>query len=263
MRLPIFLSTLAAAAGLSAAALAGTPGSTGAPDSALRAAKDIREEAPLIGYTLSAFGSSALTLGVAGYAGVLGGGAAADSTQLGGGTRIWGSPIDRVTLFIEIDRPPYREVAPSATVAVRILGDREKGYAVGGMLSYRTEGFARIEGEVEGALLASVARRGFHADANVVVGGGLEEEEIDGELKLRVGYDVTPWLRAGADGRFRYRLAGDRSLPGGRMGDAIGGPQLVFGVWHFFGALGGGPTTVGVATGLGWHVTATLGGVLF
>ena len=65
------------------------------------------------------------------------------------------------------------------------------------------------------------------------------------------------------DGRFRYRPGGDKYLPGNRVGDAIGGPEVVFGYEHLFLAVSGGPSTVGVTSGLGWTATSTIGGALF
>jgi hypothetical protein len=148
------------------------------------------------------------------------------------------------------------------TVIGRLLGGSEQGLALGAMASYRAEGFAEIEGEIELGALFSVTQRRFHASTNVVVGTGVEESEVDGELKLRLGYDLTSWLRAGVDGRFRCRLGGDRALPGGRVGDAIGGPELLLRYGEFLLGASAGPSTVGVADGVGWTATMTLGGVL-
>jgi hypothetical protein len=225
---------------------------------------DIRAEIPLVGLTSSAFGATKRSAGAAGFAGVLGGGsAAADSTQLGGGGRLWGSPIDRLTLIVEVNRRFGGEAAPSATAQVRIAGDHARGWAVGASLGYKAEGFAELEGEIEGALLLSFEKRGFHVDGNVVVGGGIEEKEVDGEVKLRLGYDVTKWMRVGADSRFRYRLAGDFSLPGKRAGDFLAGPEIVFGYKYFFAALSGGPATYKIVEGIGWTATTTIGGAYF
>jgi hypothetical protein len=263
-----FTTTLVVCAGLLLArpALAGPPtADEAAPPSP---PKDIRDEVPLIGYTVSAFGASARTAGAAGYAGVLTGAAVpaasgASSTQATGGARIWGSPVDRLTIMLAVDRRYYDKAAPSATAIVRIFGDRDRGWALGLMATYRTDGFAELGGEIEGGLDFSVARSRFRADANLVVGGEPDGGDADGELRLRLGYDATRWLRIGADGQFRYKLAGAALLPGGRVADAVVAPELLFGVWHFFIAARGGPTTVGVGKGIGWTATTTLGGAYF
>ncbi|APR80283.1 Hypothetical protein A7982_05630 [Minicystis rosea] len=232
-------------------------------ESPLKPVDDIREQVPLVGLTTSAFGATARSVGAAGYGGIFGrAGAGVDTKPVGGG-RVWGSPIDRLTIRVDIDQGVSGEVAPSFTVQGRIFGDRARGWALGALLSYRFEGFAEVAGEIEGGLLFSVARNRMHLDANVIVGGGIEEHEVDGEIKLRVGYDVTPWLRVGADSRFRYRLGGDKFLPGGRVGDGIGGPELLFAWKNFFLDLTGGPSTVAVVEGIGWTVNGAIGGALF
>ncbi len=156
---------------------------------------------------------------------------------------------------------PANAAKPSVSVIGRLLGSRRQGWALSAELTYRTDGFAELGGEVEGSVLFSLARAGLHFDTNVTFGGAADpdEEEADGEVKMRVGYDVTPWLRVGLDGRFRYRLLGAQSLPGNRLGDAVGGPELLFSYKHFFVAADGGPSTVGIARGVGGTVLGTLG----
>jgi hypothetical protein len=243
---------------------------------------DIREEIPLLAYTTSAFGAPRMTMGALGYGGVLGAPAASslgtglvNPISAGGGARIWGSPIDRLTIVLEVARPlddkacggagkpcvPANAAKPSASVIGRILGSKAQGYALSAQLTYRTDGFADFGGEVEGSLLFSLARAGFHLDTNVTFGGAADpdEHEADGEVKLRAGYDVTSWFRVGLDGRFRYRVLGAQSLPGNRLGDAVGGPELLFSYKHLFVAADGGPSTVGVARGVGGTVLGTIG----
>jgi hypothetical protein len=228
--------------------------------------RDARDAAPLVGTTVSAFGAPAWSAGAAGYAGVLGLSRATPGTQAvepGGGARLWASPVDRLTVLVELDRRYYADFGPAVTGMVRIAGDRRRGWAVGAGLTYRADSFAELGGELEGAMHLSFARAGFHSDVNVVAGGGLEESEADGEVKLRLGYDVTSWMRVGADGRFRHRLSGTRTLPGGRTDDVMGGPEVLFGYRNLFMALAGGPSTVGVASGYGWTGTGTFGAAVF
>jgi hypothetical protein len=251
----------------------GGPGETrdrpAAKDDALRP-RDAREAAPLLGTTVSAFGAKGWSAGASGWAGFVGQSKPLPGTQAyepGGGARIWASPIDRLTVLVEMDRRFYREeFSPAVSAMVRIAGDRRRGWALGAGLTYRAESFAELGGELEGALHGSFARAGFHSDVNVVVGGGLEEEEggeADAEVKLRLGYDVTPWMRVGADGRFRHRISGDKTLPGGRLSDVMGGPELLFGYKSFFWALAAGPTTVGVVRDYAWTGTGTFGVAIY
>lgn len=231
--------------------------------------RDARDAAPLLGTTLTAFGAPAWSAGASGYAGFVGESRPLPGTRAyepGGGARIWASPVDRVTVLVELDKPYFREFAPSVTGMVRIAGDRRRGWALGVGVSYRAESFAELGGELEGGLHFSVARSGFHSDLNVVFGGGLEEAEggeSDGEVKLRLGYDVTSWMRLGADGRFRQRISGDKTLPGGRLSDAMGGAEALFGYKNFFWALAAGPSTVGVARGYAWTGTGSFGVAIY
>jgi len=175
-------------------------------------------------------------------------------------------PLPRLTIIAQIDRDYFGKAAPSATVAVRILGSRAQGWALGAAATYKTEGFDELAGEVELSMLFSAMSSGWHADANLVLGTGFAEQtdaELDGEIKLRAGYDVARWLRVGFDARGRSRLGGDGALPGNRLGDFVGGPEVVVSHDHVFFAVSTGPSTVGVASGLGWSGTGTLGGALF
>jgi hypothetical protein len=221
-------------------------------------------ETPTVAFTHSAFGVSAGTIGGAGYGESSGPFQASPSPQFGGGLRIWGSPIDRLTLFADAERREEgeRKFAPSASVQVRILGDRARGWALSLLGRYKAEAFAELGGEAEFAVLGSYARRGLHLDGNAIVGVGFEDEESDGELLGRVGYDVLPFLRVGGEARGRYRLSGDVSLPGGRSWDAFLGPQVLGYYDAFFGALTAGPSNVGIAN-TGWLAIATIGGAAF
>jgi len=236
----------------------------------------INDEAPVLRYTTSAFGASRYTAGALSYVGLLGGAAkpampgtnasiTSDSgaTQLTAGARVWGSPVERLTIFLGVDRGFYDKAAPSISALVRIFGSRRQGWALSAMATYRTDGFAELGGEIEGVVAFSLAQRGFHLDSNLVFGGEPDGGDADSELRVRLGYDVQRWLRVGVDGQFRYKLAGAELLPGGRVADAVVGPELMFGFWHFFAAASGGPTTVGVARGVGWAATTTLGGAYF
>jgi hypothetical protein len=221
---------------------------------------DVRSDVPVIALTHSAFGARAGKVGAHGF----GHGTGASSGSVGGGgLTLYGSPINRLTLLATAERFDDKHFAPSASLAYRILGSLEDGWALAAMGTYKAEGFAEMEGEVELGAMFSLLRDRWHFDFNAVAGGGLEEsEEFDAEAKLRVGYDVTDWFRVGLDSRGRYRLRGDRTLIGGRKGDFIGGPQVIASWSQFYGALLAGPSTVDIASNVGAAGWLTVGGML-
>lgn len=221
-------------------------------------------EVTRVAYTHTAFGASAMTIGGAGFGEATGPFKGTERPHFGGGVRVWGSPIDRLTLLADGERRETTdEFAPSASVQVRILGSRPEGWALSGLVRYKAEGFAELGGEAEFALLGSYARHHVHFDGNAIVGTAFEEEERDVEGLARAGYDVLPFLRIGGEGRIRYRIAGDITLPGGRTWDGIVGPQVLGHYNAFFAALTGGPSNVGIVDKVGWAAIATVGGVAF
>jgi hypothetical protein len=224
----------------------------------------IATETPTVAYTHSGFGVSQGTFGGAGY-GESRGGFSPANPNFGGGVRLWWSPIDRLTLFLDAERREggERAFAPSASVQVRLLGDRKAGWALSALARYKAEAFAELGGEAEFAVLGSYARRGFHLDGNTIFGVAFEEAESDGELLARAGYDVLPFLRVGGEGRVRVRFSGDVTLPGGRTWDMFMGPQVLGYYGAFFGALTAGPSTVGIENSVGWLANATVGGAMF
>src|SRR3954468_15816271 len=110
-----------AASSSSAVAVAAPPGGdTVTPPPA--PPTDARDETPVVGYAHSAFGASRMTAGAAGYLGVLYGQPNPSSDKLPGktlpqaGARVWGSPVDRLTLTLEVDRRDFSAATPSATI---------------------------------------------------------------------------------------------------------------------------------------------------
>jgi hypothetical protein len=260
---PAFLAVLLFSA--SAAADAAAPDSQTTIE-----ARDAKNEAPIVAYAYSAHGAPARTIGAQGYGmGLAGPGQKATA---GGGILMWGSPIDRLTIVVDAPRDVYLldRFAPSAAAIVRILGTPNDGFSLAGLGKYKVEGFGtdrhgETESELETGLLLSYAKYGFHSDLNAITGFGLTDDgEIDTEGRLRIGYDVTRIVRIGADGQFRYRLAGASRLLNGALWDFAAGPQILVGTSHFFGALTGGPTTMGLTRGgvSGWSMIASLGGAL-
>ena len=199
------------------------------------------------------------------FAGATGTGVTQNSTDTAqGGVILGGSPVNRLTLHGFVGRDENGRLAPSATIHVRFLGDYAAGYALGALVRYKTEGFTEAGGEAEIGITGGFHRGGFHLDANLVGGLGVEESEmgeVDAEGRLRLGYDVIRFVRLGAVGQVRSRLAGDRALAGGHTWDAMGGPAIS--AWHnrFLLCLNGGPSTVGVANGLGAYGMVTLAAV--
>jgi hypothetical protein len=221
-------------------------------------------DVPRVAYTDTAFGVGALTMGAAGFGEARGSANANAQPHLGGGVRLWGSPIDRLVLVLDAERRDSNDkFAPAVTAQVRIFGSEQDGWALGLLGRYKTEGFASVEGEIESGILVSASRARFHLDANAVVGGDFDGKEGDGELLARGGYDVLPFLRLGFEGRGRYRLAGNTELPGNRVWDAFGGGQIFGFADHYFAAATGGPSTVRIVDRIGWSVIASAGGVMF
>ena len=261
---PAFLAALFF--GASAAAAPAQPDSqTSTPE-----IRDAKGEAPIVAYTYTATGAPARTIGAQGYGmGLAGPGQKATA---GGGILMYGSPIDRLTLVVDAPRDVYmlERFTPSAAAIVRILGTPNDGFSLGAIGKYKVEGFGTdknggTESEFESGLLLSYAKYGLHADLNAITGFGLNDDrEIDTEGRLRIGYDVTSLVRVGADGQFRYRLSGANRLLNGALWDFAAGPQILVGSRNFFGALTGGPTTMGLTHGgvAGWTMIASLGGAL-
>ena len=242
-----------------AADRAGSEGSANPP-----AHHSVALDVPRVAYTDTAFGVGALTIGAAGFGELRGTENPGTQPHIGGGLRLWGSPIDRLLLVFDAQRRDDNDkFAPAITAQVRFLGSERDGWALGALARYKSEAFAGLEGELETGLLASLSQHRFHGDLNVLVGGDFDGGEADAELLGRGGYEVLPFLRVGAEGRARYRLAGTTELPGGRTWDAFGGAQLFAFADHYFGAVTGGPSTVGIVDRLGWSVMASAGGVMF
>jgi hypothetical protein len=236
-----------------------TEGTSGSRDVPKTAATEVTR----VAYTHTAFGASSGTIGGAAF-GEATGAFKGTEAHLGGGVRVWGSPIDRITLLADGERrETTNEFAPSASLQVRILGSRADGWALAALGRYKAEGFDELGGEAEFGALGSYARHHVHLDVNGVVGTAFEETESDAEGLVRVGYDVLPYLRVGGEGRIRYRIAGDYTLPGGRDWDGIVGPQVLGYYRVLFGAVTGGPSTVGLTAKVGWAAIATIGGLAF
>lgn len=223
-------------------------------------ASDVRDDVPVLALTHAAFGSRSGKWGAHGFG--YGTGASSGSVG-GGGLTLYGSPLNRLTLLLTGERHADGRFAPHASIAYRILGSVEDGWALAAMGTYKAEGFAEVEGEVELGAMFSLMRDRWHLDFNAVAGGGFEEsEEADAEAKLRMGYDVADWFRLGLDSRARYRLRGDKLLAGGRKGDFIGGPQAIVSWSQFYGSVLAGVSTVDVSSNVGAAGWLTVGGML-
>jgi hypothetical protein len=226
--------------------------------------KDVKNEIPIVAYAYSANGASARTIGVQAYGLSLSG--SGQRTVVGGGGTVWGSPIDRLTLIGDAPRDMFGNFAPSAAVVVRLLGTPNDGFTLSALGKFKVEGFAtgpnnEMESEIEGGLLLSYVKYGWHMDVNAISGFGTGDDgEIDSEGRLRIGHDIGSIVRLGIDGQARYRLAGDNKLPGNRNGDFAAGPQLLIGSSNFFGSLTSGPATMGVSNNIGFTTFLSVGG---
>lgn len=252
---------------------ASPPDASRAPDPA-----DIRTRVPNYAYAYTARGASARTLGAQVYG--LGVAGAGQKSILGGGITVWGSPVDRLTIVGDGQRNQFGNFSPSLGVVVRIVGSDGDGWSVGGLGKFKVDGFGvrpggrgtppanpgEVEGEVEGGLLLSYAKRGgVHFDLNAVTGFGTGDDgEIDAEGRMRLGYDVSRSLRVGVDGQVRARMNGPKYLPNGRIWDFAAGPQAILGTKSFFGSLTAGPATMGLlSNAVGWNAIASVGGTTF
>lgn len=221
--------------------------------------RDIRSEVPSVGLTYSAFGSAARVVGFTG----IGRATSAEGGMLtGGGGYVFASPLNRLTIALGAERGLSGRSRPMASVLVRLAGSRQAGWAVAAIGNYKADGFGEIGGEAEFGTAFSLARHGWNLDANALLGVGFEEEETDAEFRLRVGYDLTSWMRLGIDEQVRVRMTGQKALAGNRTVDVDGGAQLVLGSSKFFGAITAGPSLFDVARGVGFAVMVTTGGAM-
>jgi hypothetical protein len=222
-------------------------------------AKDAKQQLPIAAHTYSAFGATAGTIGAAAFGDSTS--SKGSPTSLGGGLRVWGSPIDRLTIVLDGQRTPGGTSAPTAGAMFRIAGRLEDGWAFSALGKFKNDGFAHVEGEVEVGALLSYARFGVHADLNSLFGGDFDGQEMDSEGRARLGYDLASFARVGLDAQWRYRIAGERKLVGGRKWDFVGGPQVLVAVGNFFLSVTSGPSTVDVASGVGWSLMFMGGGM--
>src|SRR5262245_53858984 len=66
-------------------------------------------EVTRVAYTHTAFGAAALTIGGAGFGEATGGFQGPERPHFGGGVRVWGSPIDRVTILADGERREVKD----------------------------------------------------------------------------------------------------------------------------------------------------------
>ena len=247
--------------------------SSSEPDARLEQKRDVRDELPRVLFVDSAFGMKGGGFGAA----ASGGGSFAQSKSHGiGGGLVAYAPIDRLTFDIAGGRTGDSRWAPAATGAFRFLGSLTQGFALAGLARYKAEGFTEYGGEIELGIGGSLRSHRLVLDGNLVMGVGLEDEgatarsdtgtepptEVDGEAKLRFGYEVTDVLRLGVEGQSRKRFSGSRQLAGGRTSDVAFGAQAMLRLSPMFASLTVGPTTRDVERGVGAFGWVTIGFVL-
>jgi hypothetical protein len=215
-----------------------------------------KDEIQRLSFVENAYGASARNM----FAGVSGLAISRSDERAQLGVLIGGSPFKRLTLHGLVGRDGKGRFAPSLAAQYALLGGLPERYALGALAQYKAEGFTEAGGEVELGALFSVRPGRFHLDATALFGIGLEAEareaergegEADAEAKLRLAYDVFEPLRAGVVGRFRKRVVGERTLAGNKSWDFIGGAEVVASLGPCAVSLSGGPTTLGVADGVG------------
>lgn len=179
------------------------------------------------------------------------------------GVLFGGSPLPRLTLHGLVGRDGKGHFAPWLAAQYTFVGGGHEHHALGALLQYKTEGFTEAGGELELGALFSLRPGRLRLDVATLFGIGLEEEEAamraageeegeaDAEGKLRLGYQVLASVQVGIVGRFRQRVIGERSLAGGKSWDFIGGGEVVASLGPCAIAASGGPTTLGVADGVG------------
>jgi hypothetical protein len=159
-----------------------------APDEEETEAKDSKSEVPRLAYTDSVLATRGSLLGVGVFGAARGYMDKSSGNPVGGGgLQIFGSPIERVMIVAVGERTLDGDFRPTASVIVRLAGGRKDGWAIGGIASYKMDGFAEAGGETELGAVFSIAQKGWHLDANAIAGSGLEEKEVDTEGKLRGG----------------------------------------------------------------------------
>ncbi len=236
------------------------------PDHGDRAAPDVRAKVPIIQYAYSATGAAPRTAGAQTYGLAL---VARDQdATLGGGARVWGSLMPRLTLLADAERNLWGNFSPSVAAVAHLLGAPGDGWALGALGKFKVDGFSggrdgdEIESEIELGVLTSFAHGGWHLDLNAIFGRGTGDEgETDAESRLRFGYDLGRLVRLGVDGQARFRLSGEDQLPNGKTWDFAAGPQLFVGSGAFYGALTAGPATMGLTSeSVGFSAALALGG---
>jgi hypothetical protein len=212
---------------------------------------DRRDELPHLGLTESPYGLSQGAF-FAGLSGTAVSARAANEAE--GGVRVGFSPLSRLTLHGFAGRDAQGRFSPVLTGHFRLLGSLEEGFALGAVGQYKAEGFSDLGGEMEVGLTAGFRRGRFSLMGNVVTGFGLDEGEsgeVDGEGKLRMGFDMAGGFRLGAEGQARRRFSGTQLRPNGKNWDVQGGPQLLWASGPMVVAFSFGPTNVSVADGTG------------
>jgi hypothetical protein len=224
---------------------------------------DRRDEVPHLGLTESPYG-----LAKGSFLAALTGTAvsAKAENQAEGGVRVGWAPLDRLTIHGFAGRDAQGRFSPVITGHFRLLGSLEEGYALGAVGQYKAEGFDELGGEVEVGLTGGLRRGRFSLMGNVVTGFGVDPEEsgeVDGEAKLRLGFDMAGGFRIGAEGQVRRRFSGPNLHPNGKSWDALGGPQLLWASGPMVVAFSFGPTNVSVADGTGTFAMLSVAAIAY
>jgi hypothetical protein len=263
-KLDLFFGLFSATVLVVGPAAADDPSTTNDTQEPAPTTRDVKNQIPNVAYAYTAHGVSAGSVGVQAYG--LGVGGKGQKATLGGGGAVWGSPIDRLTLIGDGSRDVVGNFAPSVTAVFRILGTPGDGFTLGALGKFKVEGFGtgpggETESEIEAGILLSYAKYGWNMDANAITGFGTGDDgEIDSEGRFRLNHEIGRLVRLGVDSQMRYRLSGDKKLPGNRDGDFAAGPQVIVGSSNFFGSFTSGAATMGIVNQVGWTSILSIGG---
>jgi hypothetical protein len=120
-----------------------------------------------------------------------------------------------------------------------------------------------VGAQAYGLGVGASGQRGILGGGISVWGSPIERITLigDGQRNSFGNFAPSVAVRVGVDSQARVRVAGPKVLPNGRIWDVAAGPQLLVGSQRFFGALTGGPTTIGLLSEhVGWQTVLTVGG---
>ncbi len=166
--------------------------------------------------------------------------------DLNGEVQVWG-PV-RLVLRVDnvfasgTDAGHPGKSHPGIGAAVQLLDERQHGVASSMYVSYKTEGFSELEGEIEALVSFGKQLGAVHGTLNLAYGQDPEGAERDGEAALGLHIEPVHGLFTGVVGRFRDALGSNGDKATGILRDALGGASATYVVGRF-----GVTATAGIA----------------